>query len=102
MSTPRTIGIAGDGQLGRMIAQAAQGLGYDTVVLGTTENSPASAYARQIMGDFRADEPVRQLGQHADVITFEIEDAHAGALMALREQGAQVHPSPETLARIKD
>jgi 5-(carboxyamino)imidazole ribonucleotide synthase len=97
-----TIGIAGDGQLGRMMITAAKELGFDVVVLGTTENSPAGQYARQVMGDFRAEAPVLGLGDHADVITFEIEDAHAGALIALREKGIEVHPSPETLHNIKD
>jgi 5-(carboxyamino)imidazole ribonucleotide synthase len=102
MTKPKVIGIAGDGQLGRMLAVAASGLGYEVVVLGPTPGSPASAYARQVMGDFRESAPITEFGRRADVLTFEIEDVHAGALIDLRSQGLEVHPSPETLARIKD
>ena len=99
----KTIGIVGGGQLGRMLAQAGRRLGFRTVVLDPTPESPAGQAAdKQIVGDFKDPEMVRRLGAEADFITFEIELADNAALEELMREGKPVNPSPATLAVIKD
>ena len=39
---PATLGVIGGGQLGRMFVQAAQRMGYRTIVLSPTADSPAA------------------------------------------------------------
>lgn len=42
---PMTLGVMGGGQLGRMFVQAAQAMGYVTVVLDADPASPAGLIA---------------------------------------------------------
>ncbi|MBY0539340.1 5-(carboxyamino)imidazole ribonucleotide synthase [Patescibacteria group bacterium] len=98
----KTLGIVGGGQLGRMMAEAAQKIGVETVVLDPTPGCPASAFARQVVGDFKDYETVKAFAKEADVLTFEIESANAEALSELSESGYPVHPSPHTLSIIRD
>ncbi len=98
-----TIGIAGGGQLGRMLADAAHGLGLKVIVLDPTTNSPAAQVAdEQIVGDYKDAAMIRALADKADVLTYEIESVNAEALQELIGQGFAVHPTPHTLAIIKD
>ena len=100
----RTLGIAGGGQLGLMLTEAAHLLGFAVTVLDPTPQSPASRQAdRQIVGDFADAAAVHSLAASVDVLTFEIEATHAGALadIAAQRQG-QVQPLPDTLGRIND
>ena len=100
----RTLGIAGGGQLGLMLTQAAHQLGFAVTVLDPTPQSPASHQAdRQIVGDFADPDAVHSLAKGVDVLTFEIESTHAGALADIAAQRAgQVQPLPDTLGRIND
>ncbi len=104
MNAPiKTIGIAGGGQLGRMLAEAAHRLGFKVVVLDPTQNSPAAQVAdAHIVGDFKDAVKLEELAGACDVMTFEIESANAQALEALAARGFPVHPTPKTLAIIKD
>lgn len=98
----KTLGIVGGGQLGRMMAEAAKKVGVEVVVLDPTAECPASAFARQVVGDFKDYETVMAFAKEADVITFEIESANAEALVEIKATGKPVHPTPETLSIIKD
>ncbi|HRH24295.1 MAG TPA: 5-(carboxyamino)imidazole ribonucleotide synthase [Candidatus Paceibacterota bacterium] len=98
----KTLGIVGGGQLALMMAQAAKTLGIECVVLDPTPECPASAVARQVVGDFHDHATVLAFAKEAEVLTFEIESANADALAELAAQGLPVHPMPETLALIKD
>ncbi len=98
----KTLGIVGGGQLALMLAQAAKKLGIECVVLDPTPGCPASSAARQVMGDFHDYDAVMAFAKEADVLTFEIESANADALAALSRSGMPVHPTPGTLAFIKD
>lgn len=98
----KTLGIVGGGQLALMLAEDAWKLGVDCVVLDPTPNCPASAVARQVVGDFANYEDVLAFAKEADVLTFEIESANEKALIELSEGGYPVHPNPSTLALIKD
>ncbi len=104
MRTPnKTIGIVGGGQLGRMLAIAARELGIKTIVLDPTPGCPAAEVADEhVLGDFTDADAIRALADTVDVLTFEIESAHAETLEALASEGFPVHPTPATLSTIKD
>ena len=71
----KTLGIVGGGQLALMLAQSAKKLGIECVVLDPVPACPASAVARQVVGDFANYEDVLAFAKEADVLTFEIESA---------------------------
>ena len=102
--TKQSLGIAGGGQLGLMLTEAAHRLGLNVTVLAPTPESPAGQVAdRQIVGDFADPAALFQLASAADVLTFEIESAHAGALSDIAAQKPdRVHPLPRTLTIIHD
>lgn len=99
----KTIGIVGGGQLGKMLGEAGKKLGFKIIVLDPTEGCPASLIADEhVLGDFKDKDTVINFAEKADIITFEIESANKDALIYLKESGKEVHPSPQTLAIIKD
>ncbi|MFN3230602.1 MAG: 5-(carboxyamino)imidazole ribonucleotide synthase [Alphaproteobacteria bacterium] len=70
-----TIGILGGGQLGRMLAQAAAGLGYRTLIFCPEDNSPASQVADETLQAAYKDEgALRDFAAACDVITYEFEN----------------------------
>ncbi|KAE9388643.1 Phosphoribosylaminoimidazole carboxylase [Gymnopus androsaceus JB14] len=109
--TPKTIGILGGGQLGRMLAQSASLLNIPVVILdsdGPTTLGPAKQILNtsgHIDGSFRDAEKISELAKKVDVITVEIEHVDVGALEAAMAKGkgkVEVHPSPETIRLIQD
>jgi len=97
------IGIIGGGQLGLMLSEAARAMGYASVtVLDPTPHCPASSVAEQIVGNLKDPTALRQLAQHADILTYEIEHINTSALKALQEEGVTIYPSPDSLAMIQD
>ncbi len=99
----KTIGIAGGGQLGRMLTDAAHTLGFRVVVLDPTPNSPAAQVAdEQIVGDYKDEKKMLELARKSDFLTYEIETVNAHALEALAKKGKKVDPLPQTLSIIKD
>lgn len=98
----KTIGIAGGGQLGRMLAEAAHKLGLRVVVLDPTPNSPAAQVADEhILGDYTDPAMIHALAAKSEALTYEIESVNAEALEDLSRK-MPVHPAPQTLAVIKD
>jgi 5-(carboxyamino)imidazole ribonucleotide synthase len=78
---PATLGVIGGGQLGRMFLQAAQAMGYRTVVLSAIADSPAAQVAgRTILGPPDHLPALRELAARADAITVEFENISAPAL----------------------
>ena len=105
LETPgTTVGVVGGGQLGRMLGEAATPLGIDLVVSDPTPDAPAAPAVRdQVVGDFDDEATIRELGERADVLTYEIELADPDALERVSEAtGTPVHPAPETLRTIQD
>ncbi len=99
----KRIGIVGGGQLGRMLAQAGQKLGFEVIVLDPTPNSPAGQVAdKQIVGSFNERNPILELAKEVDLLTFEIESAHADTLEELEKSGYKIYPEPRVLKIIKD
>lgn len=97
------IGIIGGGQLGLMLSEAAQKMGFAPVtVLDPTPHCPASVVAHQIVGNLKDHTALRQLAEVSDVLTYEIEHINTEALSELQRAGIKIHPAPELLAIIQN
>ncbi len=98
-----TIGILGDGQLGRMLSQAASRLGFKVVIFGPDKESPAAQVSLASKVAAYSDEAVLAgLAQRCDVITFEFENVPATSLDYLTGLGATVAPSSKALRITQD
>lgn len=70
-----TIGIIGGGQLGKMMAQSAQKMGYKVIVLDPNEDCPCRYVAHQfIHANYDDEQALNQLGENSDVVTYEFEN----------------------------
>lgn len=97
------IGIVGGGQLGRMLAFEAKKMGFHVTVTDPTPGSPAGQVVdEQIIGNYSEAETTKKLAAVSDFITVEIEHINTETLQKLVDNGAQIHPSPQTIAIIKD
>lgn len=99
---PIALGVMGGGQLGRMFVQAAQAMGYVTVVLDPDPASPAGLIAHQHIAT-AYDDPVglAALAQRCDAITTEFENVPAPALRTLAAQ-RRVAPAADCVAVAQD
>lgn len=78
---PATLGVIGGGQLGRMFVQAAQSMGYETVVLSATADSPAAQVAHgAVVAPPDHLSGLRAFLAKADAVTVEFENVSAPAL----------------------
>ena len=78
------VGMVGGGQLARMTAQAAIGLGIEFRVLADSAgDSAAQVCARTEVGDYRAAADVLAFGAGCDVVTFDHEHVPGEHLAAL-------------------
>jgi len=99
---PATLGVMGGGQLGRMFVQAAQAMGYATVVLDPDPASPAGLISHHHIKTAYGDEQgLAQLAQRCDAITTEFENVPAAALATLAAQRV-VAPSASCVAVAQD
>ena len=74
-TNPKTIGIVGGGQLGRMIAFSAQKRGHKVVILSDQENSPASQVVDSVViGDYNDPKILQKFCDKIDLATFEFEN----------------------------
>jgi len=97
-----TLGVMGGGQLGRMFVQAAQRLGYFTVVLDPDVISPAGLVSHyHIRTDYLDQDGLAQLMQRCAAITTEFENVPAAALMTLGA-ARPVAPAAEAVAIAQD
>ncbi|MGY3481282.1 MULTISPECIES: 5-(carboxyamino)imidazole ribonucleotide synthase [Staphylococcus] len=84
LSFGSTIGIIGGGQLGKMMAQSAQKMGFKVIVLDPDENCPCQHVAHQfINANYDDEQSLVQLGELSDVITYEFENISANQLQTL-------------------
>ena len=98
-----TIGILGDGQLGRMLSQAASRLGFKVVIFGPDKESPAAQVSLASKVAAYSDEAaLARLAERCDVITFEFENVPAASLDFLAAQGSVVAPSSRALRITQD
>lgn len=85
---PKTIGIIGGGQLGRMMAIAARYMGYKIAVLDPTPDCPASQVAdTQVTAAYDDMNAIKELTKISDVITYEFENVDLEAAMYIESLG---------------
>lgn len=85
---PKTIGIIGGGQLGRMMAIAAREMGYQIIVLDPTPNCPTAQVAdEQIVANYDDMDAIKQLTEKSDVVTYEFENVDLEAARYIEQQG---------------
>ncbi len=94
----RAIGVLGGGQLGRMFAQAAQGLGYRVHVYEPSGPSPAGAVAdRETCAPYEDLASLEAFARSVDVVTYEFENIPSEPLrvvegiVALRPASSVLH-----------
>ena len=97
-----TIGILGNGQLGRMLCLAAARLGYRTHVFGPEADSPAEHVATvSTVADYSDQAALEAFAEAVDVVTFEFENVPADAAAFLAAH-TQVRPSWKALEVCQD
>ena len=97
-----TLGVMGGGQLGRMLAHAAQQMGFDVAVLDADAASPAGRVAQvHVRSGYLDEVGLQQLADAADAITTEFENVPAAALRRLAQQ-RPVAPSGDAVAVCQD
>ncbi len=97
------VGMVGAGQLARMTAQAAIGLGVGFRVLADSPaDSAAQVTAGAQVGDYRSVDDLRGFAAACDVITFDHEHVPGDHLAALEKAGAAVRPGAAALRFTQD
>ncbi len=97
------VGMVGGGQLARMTAQAAIGLGIGFRVLAESPaDSAAQVAAGTRLGDYRSLPDLRDFAAGCDVLTFDHEHVPTAHLAALEEAGVQVRPGSAALRLTQD
>ncbi|MEY2780307.1 MAG: hypothetical protein RL307_11 [Pseudomonadota bacterium] len=96
------LGVLGGGQLGRMMAHAAQAMGLEVIVLDPDANGPAAQVAQGLV-QTAYDDPAgwMQLAQQVQAVTTEFENVPAQALQALAEL-KPVSPGAHSVAIAQD
>jgi len=89
------VGILGGGQLGQMLAAAADPLSLETIVLDPKPDAVASQVTRHLVADWTDDAALRELAG-CDVVTYEFENVPSEAVDRLVSD-VPVHPSPDSL-----
>ena len=96
------LGVIGGGQLGRYFVQAAQALGFRTVVLEPDQLSPAGAVAdHHIVAAYDNPDALTELADLCSAVTVEFENPPVAALEFLAER-IIVRPSPNAVAIAQD
>jgi 5-(carboxyamino)imidazole ribonucleotide synthase len=97
------IGILGGGQLGRMLAVAGAGLGFDMHVFTPEDDPPAGRVAaRTIQAEWIDLDALRDFAAACDAITLEFENVPVATLEALAAMGIPVRPGAGSLAVSQD
>ena len=96
------LGVIGGGQLGRYFVQAAQALGFRTVVLEPDQLSPAGAVAdHHIVAAYDDSNALTELADLCSAVTVEFENPPVATLEFLAER-IIVRPSPNAVAIAQD
>ncbi len=97
------VGMVGGGQLARMTAQAAIGLGVGFRVLAeSAADSAARVTAGTRLGDYRSLADLRAFADGCDVVTFDHEHVPGEHLAALEQAGVQIRPAAAALRFTQD
>ncbi|MDH5655827.1 MAG: 5-(carboxyamino)imidazole ribonucleotide synthase [Spirochaetia bacterium] len=98
-----TLGILGGGQLGCMLIESCLPYNIPVSVLDSDPDAPASRMTNHFTkGDITDYETVYRFGKTVDLLTIEIENVNVEALRALKSEGVQVYPDPETIYLVQD
>jgi 5-(carboxyamino)imidazole ribonucleotide synthase len=93
----KTIGILGGGQLGRMLAQAAQTLGYRVHIFEPQAKCPAGAVAnKEVNASYEDTAALTAFARECDVITYEFENIPSAPLAAIGPI-VPLHPRADVL-----
>jgi 5-(carboxyamino)imidazole ribonucleotide synthase len=97
------VGMVGAGQLARMTAAAAVGLGIRFRVLAASpDESAAQVCADMMLGDYRSTDDLLAFAAGCDVVTFDHEHVPQPQLAALEQAGHVVRPGPAALRLTQD
>jgi 5-(carboxyamino)imidazole ribonucleotide synthase len=97
------VGMVGGGQLARMTAAAAVGLGASFRVLATSQAESAAQVTHDVLvGSDRSLSDISALAAECDVITFDHEHVPAPVLTALETAGVLVRPGSAALHYTQD
>lgn len=97
-----TLGVLGGGQLGRLFVQAAQRLGYRTVVFDPDPASPAGGVAHlHLAASFDDPQALDRMATLCDAVTLEFENVPAAAVERLAAR-RPVSPAASALAICQD
>jgi 5-(carboxyamino)imidazole ribonucleotide synthase len=100
----QTIGILGNGQLGRMLTQVAIQYGHNVICFGPSgSNSPSAlAGATPFSYDYDQFSELEKFIQSGDLFTFEFENIPEKTLLKLKEltvgTSKKIYPSPDSIA----
>src|SRR5580698_5011322 len=95
--------MVGAGQLARMTAAAAVGLGIDFRVLAAAaDESAAQVVAGTVIGDYRSADDLLKFAAACDVVTFDHEHVPADLIGAMEQAGTAVAPSRAALRYAQD
>jgi 5-(carboxyamino)imidazole ribonucleotide synthase len=98
-----TLAVIGGGQLARMMAQPAIGLGLPLRLLAEAEGvSAAQVIPDHLVGDYTDLPTLRRVTEGASVVTFDHEHVPTGHLHALEADGIAVRPGPDALVHAQD
>lgn len=93
----KTLGILGGGQLGRMLGQAAQSLGYRVHVYEPAARCPAGAVAnREVNAPYEDLAALTDFARGCDVVTYEFENIPSEPLAAIAPL-VPLHPTAAVL-----
>jgi 5-(carboxyamino)imidazole ribonucleotide synthase len=97
------VGMVGAGQLARMTAQAAVGLGIGFRVLAAASGESAAQVCAGVqIGDYRSADDLRAFARSCDVVTFDHEHVPGPHLAALEQEGHHVRPAGDALRYAQD
>jgi 5-(carboxyamino)imidazole ribonucleotide synthase len=103
VQTTPVLAIVGGGQLARMMAQAAVGLGLPLRLLAEGPDvSAAQVVPDTIVGDYRDLDTLRKITDGCAVVTFDHEHVPTEHLHALAADGVACRPGPEALVHAQD
>jgi 5-(carboxyamino)imidazole ribonucleotide synthase len=95
--------MVGAGQLARMTAPAATGLGIGLRILADSpDDSAAQVWAGTRVGDYRSQPDLLVFAAGCDVVTFDHEHVPGDHLAALERAGVAGRPGPAALALTQD
>jgi phosphoribosylaminoimidazole carboxylase len=107
----KTVGVLGGGQLGRMLAEAANRLNIKLISLDKPDSptKQITAHGDHVSGSFKDAHAIRVLAEKCDVLTYEIEHVDTQVLQAIAKEpkkttgkAVSIEPSWETINLIQD